>query len=125
MYRCLAGIRPDPDGAGYKSFVIKPAIISDLSYVKATYESVYGLIGSSWRRDGNMLALDVTVPPNSTALIYVPSRDEANVNESGSRASGSPGVTFIRSEDKYIVYKVKSGRYKFRSALPAKLTDTL
>jgi alpha-L-rhamnosidase len=118
MYRCLAGIRPDPAGSGYKSFVIKPAIVGDLTFVKAEYESVYGPIRSSWERDGQNLSLTVIVPPNTTAVIYVPSEKAGIITESGKPISQTEGVKFIREEGKASVFAVISGHYMFKSILP-------
>jgi alpha-L-rhamnosidase len=118
LYRCLAGIRPDAEGAGYKKFVIKPAIIGDLTWVKATYESVYGQISSSWEREGRRLTLAVTVPPNTTAVIYVPTKETGEITESGKPASEAECVRFIIEDDNSALFEVSSGTYRFKSTLP-------
>jgi alpha-L-rhamnosidase len=120
MYRCLAGIRPDPVISGYKKFVIKPAIISDLTWVKANYESVYGQISSSWKREGENLTLNITVPPNTTALVYVPADKVEKITESAKPVIRAEGVRFIRKEDGTAVFELKSGIYSFYSTLPGK-----
>lgn len=72
LYAGLAGIQPDPAAPGWKKFVIKPAIVGDLTWVKAHYDSPYGRIVSHWRRGGGNVTMDVTVPANSTATIITP-----------------------------------------------------
>ena len=72
LYRDLAGIRPDPSGPGYRRVTIKPAMIGDLTWVKSHYDSVYGRIVSNWKRDGEGITMEVTIPPNATATVFVP-----------------------------------------------------
>jgi hypothetical protein len=73
--QALAGILPDPAGPGFKKFFIKPSVVGDLTWVKAHYDSIHGRIISEWKRDCGRLALDVTIPANTTATVYVPTTD--------------------------------------------------
>jgi alpha-L-rhamnosidase len=115
MYRCLAGIRPDISGPGYRKLTIKPAIISNLKWVKAHHDSVYGRVISNWKREGDKLAMEVTIPANTTATVYVPAKDAAGVSEGGIPAAQAKGVKFLRLEDGAAVYEIGSGRYSFLS----------
>ncbi len=111
----LGGIRPDPASPGYKSFLIKPAIVGDLTWVKASHDSQYGTIRSGWKRDAGKLTMDVTIPPNTTATVFVPAKDAACVTESGKPAAEAEGVKFLRMENNAAVYAVGSGSYQFQS----------
>ncbi|RKX40647.1 MAG: hypothetical protein DRP64_12355 [Verrucomicrobia bacterium] len=75
FYTGLAGIKPDPEHPGFEEFVLKPAFVEGLDYVDATYRSIRGSIGSSWRRDGKSIQWTVTIPSNSSATVYVPCSD--------------------------------------------------
>ena len=119
LYRCLAGIRPDPAGPGYQKLVIKPTIIGDLRWVKAHYDSIHGRIESRWQREGNHLSMDITIPANTTATVFIPSKDAAAVTESGKPAADVEGVNFLCVENNAAVYTVGSGAYRFQSTLPA------
>jgi len=119
MYRCLAGIRPDLSGPGYKKLTIKPAIISKLNWVKAHYDCVYGRIVSNWKRDGEKLTLEVTIPANTTATVFVPAREASSVTEGGKPIDKAEGVKFLRMEGSCAVYEIGSGHYAFESTLPA------
>ena len=47
-------------------------MVGDLTWVKAHYDSPYGRIVSHWRRNGREITMDVVVPANTTATIFVP-----------------------------------------------------
>jgi alpha-L-rhamnosidase len=111
----LAGIRPDPNAPGFKNTIIKPAVVGDLQWVTAHHDSPYGRIVSNWKREGEKLTMDVTIPPNTTATIFVPAKDAASVTESGKPAGEANGVKFLRMENGAAIYAVGSGNYQFQS----------
>jgi len=112
FYRCLAGIRPD--APGFKHFVIQP-YTAMLDWVKCEHESPYGLIRSDWHKKDGVLTMNVSVPGNTTATVYVPCKDVASVTESGKPAEKVVGVIFLRMENGAAVYEVESGSYTFCS----------
>ncbi len=114
MYEYLAGIRPDAANPGFAHTVIRPYLVNGLSFVKASHRSMYGVIRSEWRKVGDRLELDVTVPGNATATVYVPAREATGVTESGRAASTAEGVSFRRMEGGAAVFDVGSGSYRFR-----------
>ena len=117
-FRALAGIRTDPQGPGFKRIVIKPELVGDLTWVRAAYDSMYGRIASAWKRTGQEFELQVTVPANTSARVYVPARSAEAVTEGGKPAAASEGVTFAGMQAGRAVYEVGSGAYTFRSKLP-------
>ncbi|MCB1130882.1 MAG: family 78 glycoside hydrolase catalytic domain, partial [Verrucomicrobiae bacterium] len=72
LYRGLAGIKPDPSGPGFKRFIIEPAVVGDIQWVKAHHDGPYGRISVHWTCNEGTFVLDVTVPPNSFAFIKMP-----------------------------------------------------
>ena len=62
--------------------------------------------------------MEVTIPANTTATVYVPAEEEAGVTESGTPAMKAIGVKFLRMENDAAVYDVGSGTYRFLSILP-------
>lgn len=115
FYTGLAGIRPDPSAPGFKRFVIQPAVVGNLTWVKAHHDSPYGRIVSAWATSGNRLTLEVTVPPNTSATIHVPTSDPATVSEGGKVAMNVRGLKFLRSENGSAVFEAGSGQYRFSS----------
>ena len=116
FYTGLAGIRPDPSHPGFEQFDLKPAFVEGLDFVEATYDSVRGPIGSSWRRDGERMEWTVTIPPNSTGTVYVPAAGLDDVRVNGSPCQKADGISFQKKENDRMVLQVASGRYEISFA---------
>ena len=126
FYQGLAGIQADPEAPGLKNVIIKPEFVGDppsrgssgvagLTWVKAHHDSPYGRIVSNWKREGELVIMDVAIPPNSTATVYVPAKTDADVTVNGQQLSNADHVTFLRMEGDRAVLKVGSGKYIFSS----------
>jgi len=115
FYRGLGGIASDQSGPGFKKIIIKPQIVGGLSAANVAYDSPYGRIACNWTREGPGLSMDVTIPANTTATVFVSAKDAAGVTESGTPASKAKGVKFLRMENRAAVYAVGSGCYQFSS----------
>ena len=115
MYEYLAGIRSDPERPGFRHVIIHPYPAGDLKFVKASHQSMYGTIVSSWQRDGDTFNLNVTVPANTTASVWLPAKDPSLVTESGQKAARAKGVRFVRTGRDAVLFEVESGIYSFRS----------
>ena len=115
LYRCVAGIELDPEVNGFKHFQIKPYPGGGLDYVGASYQSMYGLIHSRWQRQSESLILDVTIPANTAARIYVPSDPGTIVLEGDMAADKVPGIDSMGRDGEYAVYQVPAGQYCFKS----------
>ena len=116
MYEYLAGIRSDPQAPGFRHAIIRPYPAGDLTFVKASHKTPYGTILSSWKRAGGVFTLDVAIPANTTATVWVPAKDAGAVTESGSPVSAAKGVKFLRSEAGAAVFEIESGAYSFHAA---------
>ena len=87
--------------------------------MKANYNSIRGPVASSWRREGERFQLNVSIPANTTATVYLPARDMAQVAEGGKAIDRVAGVKFQRMEDGRAVLAVGSGKYEFTSTTGA------
>jgi alpha-L-rhamnosidase len=114
FYRSLGGIRPD--APGFKSIIVQP-YTETLDWVKCEYESPYGLIRSDWQKKDGKLTMEITIPANTTATVYIPAKEEAGVIEAGKPAAKADGVKFLCMENNTAVYAVGSGTYTFQSPL--------
>jgi alpha-L-rhamnosidase len=65
----LAGLSPAEPG--YRRIRIAPVFAAGMDHAAATVETPYGAARSAWRRDGETITLELTVPPGSRALLDV------------------------------------------------------
>ena len=117
MYEYLAGIRADPENPGFKHAIIHPYPAGDLTFVTASHKTIYGALNSSWKREKGRFTLEIAVPANTSATVWVPAKDAAAVTESGRKAAEVKGVKFVRSQAGSAIFEVESGVYTFRSSL--------
>jgi alpha-L-rhamnosidase len=113
MYEYLAGMRTDPEQPGFRHSIIRPYLAGDLSFVKATHQTMYGALVSSWKREKGRLTLDVTVPPNTTATVWIPAKSAASVTESGKKLESSGGIKLLKGAPGAVLVSVGSGSYSF------------
>ncbi len=107
FYRSLLGI--NPGAPGFSHVIIKPQPAGDLAWAKGSYRSIRGEIESSWVRKGDTFTLNVMIPANVTAQIWVPSKPDAPVRD------GDNLISSIRYDGGYAVVEVGSGQYSFQS----------
>jgi len=88
FHESLGGIRPDPEQPGFDKFFLKPCFLKDLSWVKADYQSVKGVIASHWQRKGKRIDWQVTVPQGSMAEVQL--ADNIKLLKNNSIAAGKP-----------------------------------
>ncbi|MDE6819799.1 glycoside hydrolase family 78 protein [Bacteroides acidifaciens] len=68
---------------GYQKFIIAPEPVGDLKFVKSSYETLYGTIIVDWTRQDGTFTLNVSVPVNTTAVVFLPGEKEPKEVQSG------------------------------------------
>jgi alpha-L-rhamnosidase len=101
----LAGIRSDGKSPGFEHFVVKPSVVGDLTFVNGKYHSIHGDIGSGWRIENGTFKLTVTVPPGTTATVFVPGDGPVRTKAQPSSTAGNRG------------FEVMPGTHLFETAL--------
>jgi alpha-L-rhamnosidase len=117
MYATVAGIDTDPSTPGYSKIVIHPIPGGGVTWAKGSLESPHGLISTDWKVDGDRFTLNVTIPANTTATVYVPAVASESVREGGQLATSSKGVAFQGMNEGFAIYRVASGNYRFSSTV--------
>jgi alpha-L-rhamnosidase len=107
FYRSLLGI--NSAAPGFEKIIIKPQPAGDLKSAKGSYESIRGKIEVAWRIEGNQFKLNVSIPVNTLAEVWIPSKENTPVIESGKVTDN------MRFEKGYAVVKMGSGSYAFTS----------
>jgi alpha-L-rhamnosidase len=115
FYENLAGIKSDAQSVAFKKIIMKPETVDGLNFVNASYHSIHGMIKSNWKKDGGKFNWNITIPANTTAMVYVPAKAADAVTESGQKIATAKGVKFIRMENNRAVFEIGSGNYVFES----------
>ncbi|MGE5609287.1 MAG: family 78 glycoside hydrolase catalytic domain [Bacillota bacterium] len=111
FYNTLAGIRLDPEKPAWKHIIIKPHLAGDLTYAKASVQTIRGVVAASWVKTEKGLELKVTVPANTTATVYVPA-----VGQKGKIMAAVKPVK-AEPEDGYVRFEVGAGTHEFHAVL--------
>jgi alpha-L-rhamnosidase len=134
MYEYLAGIRPDPANPGFRHILIHPYPAGDLAFVRASHQSPYGKIATAWKRESGTFTLSVSIPPNTTATVWMPLTEHHAVNisqepmgeatihipgksaitESGIPVAHARGIRYLRTEGDSALFEIESGDYVLR-----------
>lgn len=117
MFENIGGIRADKEG--FEQIIIRPSTGGNLKFARTAYSSIRGMIESQWHLKGNDFRLKLSIPANTSAMVYVLTVDPQTVTEGGKPAEKAEGVTFIGTEKGCAVYKVLSGTYDFSSKISA------
>jgi alpha-L-rhamnosidase len=126
MFSCLAGIDTrSGSGAGIIIAIhpMPPSPDSNpdcppIDWVRAHYDSIQGRISTSWRRNKDNFELDVSIPANTGATVYLPTTNMTAVTEGGKalyKSALSKGIYFIGVESSNVRVNIGSGSYHFVS----------
>ncbi len=72
FYGGLCGIKQARNSVAYKKIEIRPQPVGDITSANANFHSPYGDIISEWKKDAGIFEMNVTIPANTTAEIYLP-----------------------------------------------------
>ncbi|MFG3255032.1 family 78 glycoside hydrolase catalytic domain [Streptomyces sp. NPDC048172] len=110
MYETIAGIAPG--GPGFRRIVVRPRPGGGVRRASGRHRTPYGTVATGWSLEGgsggDRFTLDVTVPVNTTAEVWVPAKRASDVSR-----EGAPGAVLERMEDGCAVFSVGSGRRRF------------
>ncbi|HUT95027.1 MAG TPA: alpha-L-rhamnosidase C-terminal domain-containing protein [Thermoguttaceae bacterium] len=79
FYDAIAGIQ-EPNFYGTREFEpgygvirIKPHVLGDLTHASASIKTIRGIVSSDWKKAGNSLVLNVTIPAkcSPTNNVYI------------------------------------------------------
>jgi alpha-L-rhamnosidase len=116
-FQTLAGI--DTQAPGYALIRIRPNVPGvasnpdgkPLDWVRAEYAHPRGKIVSAWKREGERLVFDVTIPANTTARVILPAKSAGQITE-GEKAL-SDAVKVEAGAEGETVLEVGAGVYRF------------
>ncbi len=141
MYRVIAGVDTDggEDGVGYKKIIIRPRVDGrglkagenesewskagglpkntkgegGLLSVAADLQTQYGKISSHWKNENSTLSIEVEIPVNTSAVIYLPTANIESIKEGGAFISNNKSIIIKEKQTNYTIIEVGSGKYFF------------
>ncbi|KAI1378611.1 bacterial alpha-L-rhamnosidase-domain-containing protein [Hypoxylon crocopeplum] len=75
LHAAVGGISPDEPG--WKQILVRPVPGGNITHADVSFNGPYGLISCSWKLADRKFSMSLTIPPNSTAKVILPS-DLAN-----------------------------------------------
>ncbi len=115
MYRDITGLDTYDEGAGYKKIIVRPHPGGHLDYARASLVTGYGKISVSWKIAAGKFLMDVEIPANTSANIYLPVTNAQEVLESGKPVTESKEIQVSGKEGNYVLLNTGSGVYHFSS----------
>ncbi len=121
LYRSLAGLRCL--SPGWQKMSIRPLLCAGLSEASAKVMTVRGPAEVKWRKGDRCFELMAQIPVGTDAEIHVPGRPAGSVIQESGTVIWRDGHTLNLPAEisgpkeigPYLVFKVKSGRYAFRT----------
>lgn len=92
---------------------VRPVIPKTMNFAEVTRETIKGRIAVRWEKKNGKTEINVTIPVNTTARVYVPANTVNDVTESGQPAKQSKAVEFVDMDGNDAVFTVGSGNYHF------------
>ena len=121
MYRVIAGIEIDEQRPGYRHVRIQPQPGGNLSFAKASYKSLYGLISSDWEiiegdegeLTGPTMHIKISIPPNTSATVILPQAKLDQTTESKLHLQKVEGLLHYAEIASGVKLELTSGNYAF------------
>jgi alpha-L-rhamnosidase len=79
FFKGIGGIKVDEKKPGFKNILLRPHFVEGLAHFEATHEGPYGAILSSWKKTTTGVEYTIVIPPNSTASLEIPVKNEQRV----------------------------------------------
>jgi alpha-L-rhamnosidase len=113
MVENIGGIRAA--APAYQRILIAPVLDGKLTFAQTSYTSIRGRIATAWKMKKGKLTLNVTIPPNTTATVFLPATKSAHVTEGGRSLDKAVGVKYLRTEGDRVLLALDSGSYQFQT----------
>ena len=109
FYSGIGGITQQDDAVAFSKIRIYPQVPGDLTAAKTSYNSPYGLISTDWKITGQGFEIEIDIPANTTALIYLPATASQTLKEESGVKFENKGYESGRAK-----IAIGSGHYKFK-----------
>ncbi|CAN5652631.1 glycoside hydrolase family 78 protein [soil metagenome] len=114
LYSGLGGLKPGENSIAFKSIIVKPEVVGDITYARVSYITPYGMLANSWSKTKDVFTMETTIPVNTTALIYLPAEKDNTILEGGQSLYKRLDLKLLKFENGRAVIQVGSGNYSFK-----------
>ena len=111
LFRRLAGI--EAAAPGFEKIRINPLPDRRIKRGGGDYHSVMGTISTDWEQTDREFRLNVTIPPNTVADVYIPASQHATITEGQTEIGDCDDIRVVTRNPGVTVVEVGSGSYRF------------
>ncbi len=112
----VGGIRQG-DSKAYKHILISPEVVGDIHWAETSFQSVHGVISSSWQINDKNFILTVRIPVNCTATVELPRNEPEKISVNGTPLKSSGFVESYEVAGVKTLCVVLPGEYTFEISL--------
>ncbi|AQQ10012.1 Bacterial alpha-L-rhamnosidase [Sedimentisphaera cyanobacteriorum] len=109
IYETIGGIKTG--GNAFRKIIIQPKPGGNLDWAKTSYRSIRGEIKTEWKIEDGKFILDVVIPANTAADVYLPTENIESIRQNGHRIENAEPA-----QEAAIVH-IGSGKYRFESRI--------
>ncbi len=91
--------------------LIKPNFVEGLDSFLAEHSGPYGKIVSSWKKENKLVIYTVTIPPGSSATIWLKCEE---VLLEGNKIEEIDHANLVSKDDDFTIIQIVSGTYEFK-----------
>ncbi|TFF35232.1 family 78 glycoside hydrolase catalytic domain [Mucilaginibacter psychrotolerans] len=107
FYSGLGGIKADTGANAFQKIIIRPEVVGDVTHTKASFQSPYGRVSNEWHKQDGRFVMTVTIPVNTTAVVYLPAGKHSKITE------GGKAIKPLGYENGKAMLQIGSGTYRF------------
>jgi hypothetical protein len=118
FYRDLAGLCVDFSREPDQQIIIRPAVVGDITWAQAEYDSVRGRIGCRWERSDHRLHVAIEIPFNCSATAYLPAPEAGALREGGRPIADRSDLRLVTIASGLAELPLGAGSYHFETDVP-------
>ncbi|MBL8856987.1 MAG: family 78 glycoside hydrolase catalytic domain [Planctomycetes bacterium] len=92
-------------------------MIDGLTWARCEHASIAGRFKIAWKREGDVLTYECTIPPNTSATLDLPAMSRDSITEGGEPIDKVKGLQFWSCDGRVASLEVQAGTYHFVSRL--------
>jgi alpha-L-rhamnosidase len=104
----IVGISQEESSVAFKNVMIRPQPVGDITWAKGTFHSPYGWIKSEWTKKSSAFTINVEIPVNTSATLYLPATQSSKIYKNGKKSSG------YRFDNGMAIFETGSGKYEIK-----------